>query len=46
MPKSVLAWGLDPALLNIVHARAPHAKICFNTTPTDTAEAVQRSVRI
>jgi hypothetical protein len=29
-------------LLNVVHARAPKAKICFNTTPSDTAEAVQR----
>jgi hypothetical protein len=29
-------------LLNIVHARAPRAKICFNTTPADSAEAVQR----
>ncbi|HEY4340238.1 MAG TPA: hypothetical protein VGM97_09870 [Steroidobacteraceae bacterium] len=33
-------------LLNIVHSRAPDAKICFNTTPADTAEAVQRWVRI
>ena len=31
-------------LLNLVHARAPLAKICFNTTPTDSAEAVQRWV--
>lgn len=29
-------------LLNIVHERAPHAKICFNTNPNDTVEAVQR----
>jgi len=29
-------------LINIVHAHAPQAKICFNTNPTDTAEAVQR----
>jgi hypothetical protein len=29
-------------LLNLVHAQAPDAKICFNTTPADTAEAVQR----
>jgi len=29
-------------LLNLVHTMAPHAKICFNTTPKDTAEAVQR----
>jgi hypothetical protein len=31
-------------LLNLVHAQAPGAKICFNTTPADTAEAVQRWV--
>jgi hypothetical protein len=31
-------------LLNVVHARAPNARICFNTTPADTAEAVQRWV--
>jgi hypothetical protein len=31
-------------LLNLVHGQAPHAKICFNTTPADTAEAVQRWV--
>jgi hypothetical protein len=29
-------------LINLVHALAPSAKICFNTTPADTAEAVQR----
>lgn len=29
-------------LINVVHELAPHAKICFNTKPTDTAEAVQR----
>lgn len=29
-------------LLNLVHALAPEARICFNTTPADTAEAVQR----
>jgi hypothetical protein len=29
-------------LINVVHEHAPHAKICFNTKPTDTAEAVQR----
>jgi len=29
-------------LLNLVHAKAPDAKICFNTTPADSAEAVQR----
>jgi hypothetical protein len=29
-------------LINLIHERAPNAKICFNTTPADTAEAVQR----
>jgi hypothetical protein len=40
-PKQLL---LFEQLLNIVHARAPDAKICFNSTPADTAEAVQRWV--
>jgi hypothetical protein len=31
-------------LLNLVHAQAPGAKICFNKTPADSAEAVQRWV--
>ena len=31
-------------LLNLVHARAPLAKICFNSHPADSAEAVQRWV--
>jgi hypothetical protein len=31
-------------LLNLVHERAPHAKICFNTTPADSTEAVRRWV--
>ena len=31
-------------LLNVVHAQAPRAKICFNTTPADTLAAVQRWV--
>jgi hypothetical protein len=31
-------------LVNVVHARAPAASICFNTTPADTAKAVQRWV--
>lgn len=31
-------------LLNVVHAHAPKAKICFNTTPADSAESVQRWV--
>lgn len=29
-------------LINVVHARAAGAKICFDTTPADTAEAVRR----
>jgi hypothetical protein len=29
-------------LVNVVHAHAPQAKICFNTRPTDTIEAVRR----
>jgi hypothetical protein len=29
-------------IINLVHEHAPCAKICFNTTPADTAEAVQR----
>ena len=29
-------------LLNLIHARAPGAKICFNSSPADSAEAVQR----
>jgi hypothetical protein len=29
-------------LINVVHQHAPQAKLCFNTKPSDTAEAVQR----
>ena len=29
-------------LINVVHTNAPQAKLCFNTLPTDTVEAVQR----
>ena len=29
-------------LINVVHEHAPEARICFNTGPSDTAEAVQR----
>ncbi len=29
-------------ILNLVHTLAPTGAICFNTTPADTAEAVQR----
>jgi hypothetical protein len=31
-------------VINVIHAGAPGAKICFNSTPADTAEAVQRWV--
>lgn len=31
-------------LVNTVHESAPKAKICFNTNPSDTIEAVQRWV--
>ncbi|APC94791.1 hypothetical protein IBE10_08980 [Francisella tularensis subsp. novicida] len=29
-------------LVNVIHELAPKAKICFNTEPKDTMEAVQR----
>ncbi len=29
-------------LINVVHEHAPQARLCFNTKPSDTAEAVQR----
>lgn len=31
-------------ILNLIRVHAPHAAICFNTTPADTVEAVQRWV--
>ena len=31
-------------IINLIHRLAPNAAICFNTTPADTAEAVQRWV--
>jgi hypothetical protein len=31
-------------LVNVVHEKAPHAKICFNTVPEDTTVSVQRWV--
>ena len=31
-------------LVNLVHEQAPRARICFNSTPADSAEAVQRWV--
>jgi hypothetical protein len=29
-------------IINLIHALAPNARICFNTSPADTAAAVQR----
>ena len=29
-------------LINIIHQHAPQAKICFNTKPSDTADAIKR----
>ena len=29
-------------LINVAHEFAPHARICFNTKPSDTADAVKR----
>jgi hypothetical protein len=29
-------------LINVVHEHAPQARLCFNTNPGDTVEAVQR----
>lgn len=31
-------------LINVVHEHAPRSKICFNTKPSDTLEALQRWV--
>ena len=31
-------------LVNIVHTRAPQARLCFNTSPSDSCEAVRRWV--
>ena len=31
-------------LINLVHERAPGARICFNTGPTDSVDAVKRWV--
>jgi hypothetical protein len=32
-------------ILNLVHVHAPRAAVCFNTSPADTVEAVQRWVK-
>ena len=39
IPSSFL---LFEKLINVLHANAPQAKLCFNTKPGDTAEAVMR----
>jgi hypothetical protein len=41
IPSSFL---LFEKLMNVIHANAPQAKLCFNTKPSDTAEAVMRWV--
>jgi hypothetical protein len=41
IPSSFL---LFEKLINVVHANAPQAKLCFNTKPSDSAEAVMRWV--
>jgi hypothetical protein len=35
---------LFETIVNLIHRLAPKASICFNTTPADTAEAIQRWV--
>ncbi len=35
---------LFETIINAVHQHAPTAKLCFNSNPTDTVEAVQRWV--
>jgi hypothetical protein len=37
-------FALFEKLVNVIHEKAPHAKICFNTRPDDTASSVQRWV--
>ncbi|MBN8993500.1 MAG: hypothetical protein J0H42_35135 [Rhizobiales bacterium] len=32
-------------ILNLILIHAPHVRLCFNTTPADTAEAVQRWIK-
>ena len=36
---------LFEAIVNLVHELAPGSRITFNTSPADTAEAVQRRIR-
>ena len=35
-------FTLFEKLINVVHEHAPGAKICFNTGPTDSVDAVRR----
>ena len=37
-------FQLFEKLINVVHEHAPGARICFNTGPTDSVDAVQRWV--
>lgn len=37
-------FALFERLINVVHAGAPGAKICFNSMPDDTQQAVLRWV--
>lgn len=37
-------FALFETLINVVHREAPGARICFNTGPTDSVDAVQRWV--
>ena len=37
-------FSLFEKLINVVHEGAPHARICFNTVPEDSAVSVQRWV--
>jgi hypothetical protein len=39
-----ISFLLFERLINVVHSNAPQAKLCFNTKPGDTAEAVLRWV--
>ena len=46
-PERIAALGYEVEsclVLNVIHALAPGAKLCFNTNPADSAEAGQRWV--
>jgi DNA-binding LacI/PurR family transcriptional regulator len=42
--KPPVYFALFEKLVNVVHESAPKARICFNTSPDDTVEAVLRWV--